>query len=870
MKRLRIATKLALAIVPIALVALAAGALVSWTFLEEAEAQERVSYAGAVAENAVDSLLDVSREQGAAIAAALEGGDVGPISDTVDAGLADLTESAQVLARNSSGDASGIAAGIVSDTRRVARSLEQAREGDPLAESTNELYDEMGETLISIVAQSTFYFDDESRQREGAGATALARASFASFQQERLIDRFLGDATTLSDDQLEATLWTLETTVTDWLETADESSPTVTALGLARTQPLDAEEITDLEAFPAPRNDLLVESAADIIARVSASADAAAEDTRTEAITVASVVVGVLFVALVMALVVGRSMVRRVRTVTDAARHVSEVELPKMVEALRNPTGALTATGPAELESGGPDEVGELARSFSALHHTLVDVANQQMEILKRGVSEIFVTLARRNRSLVDRQLALIDELESGEEDPEVLGGYYKLDHLSTRMRRNAESLLVLAGAENPRLWAQPLEMDDVVRAALGEVDDYQRVDVLALEPARVSGRAVTDLSHLMSELLDNATQFSPPTERVRVAGLFDDDGYVLTISDNGVGIPEDKLGELNQLMQRPPVLGLALDPTLGMYVVARLAKRHGIGIKLVPGVPGTTVRITLPRDLLATDDSPPTAPDAEAATPERPALPATGAASPTRSPSPASAVGAPQHPPASPGDPATAGSAEEEARPTTVSVPSQTLKASAHGRHVVERTPAEPAPHRPGSPPPASRPPERSRQETPVPPTSAPPASPSRKSDAPASSPQAGPPARPTDRAPAPPPRPEPGGAPLPRREASGDRTGTGSTPPRPDPSPDGRMTRPIDTPDTAPPLPTRAPGTSFSEDGDAPESSAPSRRGAEGIRDALIGYRLGRDTAVGTDTPPGRPSAPPGRPEEGDTSDE
>ena len=318
--------------------------------------------------------------------------------------------------------------------------------------------------------------------------------------------------------------------------------------------------------------------------------------------TVGVIVAVALVLAALAALVMGRSMVRRVRSVTSEARRVAEDDLPKLVDALSDPRGRLTAESSIGIEEQGKDEVGQLAVAFSSLHGTLVDVANRQLEILRRGVSDIFVTLARRNRSLVDRQLALIDDLEAREEDPEVLGGYYRLDHLATRMRRNAESLLVLAGAESPRMWAEPLDVGEVVRAALGEVDEYQRVDVLAVEPALVAGRAVTDLAHLLSELLDNATQFSPPSERVRVAGLFDDDGYVVTIADNGIGLSQDRMTELNHLMVEPPVMGLALDPTLGMYVVARLANRHGISVKLVAGVPGTTVRVTIPRSLLQVD----------------------------------------------------------------------------------------------------------------------------------------------------------------------------------------------------------------------------------------------------------------------------
>lgn len=295
----------------------------------------------------------------------------------------------------------------------------------------------------------------------------------------------------------------------------------------------------------------------------------------------------------------GRSVIKRVQSVTEAATKVADVDLPNLVEALRNPHEDLAELPPVDLGDAGDDEIGDLSKSFQALHTTLIEVASQQMEILRKGVSDIFITLARRNRSLVDRQLALIDDLESREEDPEILGGYYKLDHFATRMRRNAESLLVLAGAEPPRVWAKPLELSEVIRGALGEVDDYQRIDVLAMEPSRLSGAAVTDVAHLVSELLDNATQYSPPTERVRVAGMFDPAGYLITISDNGLGMSDARIAELNRILEQPPALGLALEPTLGIYVVARLAARHGIKVVLIPGVTGITARITIPRGLL-------------------------------------------------------------------------------------------------------------------------------------------------------------------------------------------------------------------------------------------------------------------------------
>lgn len=602
MKRLRMATKLALAIIPIALIALAAGALVARNALETAESEERASLAATVAADAMESLVAFSAEHALALEVAVgtSDGSVAPLQTATDEALLRLSESVAELTPRASGTTSGIVAKITGDSSRVRSTIERLRDADPTEAETADTVAEVGQRLISVATQSTFYLGDEARAREGEGAVALARASFGSLQEELLIvQNEVGQF--LEDEDFAQQMLVLESTVEDWIQAAADSSPTVDALGFARTQPLSADEGFTSETFPADRNTILGEAAAEILVRVSDSAEATATEARTEAGVVGLIVIVALALAAITALIVGRSTTKRVRSITAAAHHVAEVDLPKMVDSLSNPSGVLEATSAVDVDKTGSDEVGDLARSFSTLHSTLIEVANQQMETLRRGVSDIFVTLARRNRSLVDRQLALVDELESREEDPEVLDGYYKLDHLATRMRRNAESLLVLAGTESPRMWSEPVEMGEVVRAALGEVDEYQRIEVLAMEPSMLTGRAVSDLSHLISELLDNATQFSSPTEKVRVTGLFDDAGYVVTIADSGVGISAERMAELNHLMENPPVLGLALEPTLGTYVVSRLAKRHGIKVKIVAGVPGTTVRVTIPRNLLET-----------------------------------------------------------------------------------------------------------------------------------------------------------------------------------------------------------------------------------------------------------------------------
>jgi signal transduction histidine kinase len=319
----------------------------------------------------------------------------------------------------------------------------------------------------------------------------------------------------------------------------------------------------------------------------------------TVAVVLGAFVLVVTFGSLLVAYRTGRSIARRIEAVTDAVTRVAKRDLVNLLDALRNPDPDLQAIAPLNLDTHAGDEVGDLARSFEWLHFSLIEVAAQHMESLRLGVSSIFVTLARRNSGLVDRQLALLDELESREDDPETLGGFYQVDQLAARMRRNAESLLVLAGAEAPRVWAKATEMSDVVRAAVSEVNEYQRVEVLVLEPARLSGGAVTDVTHLIAELLENAVQFSPSSEAVRVTGLFDSGGYELTVSDRGVGMSDPRVAELNRILKKPPVLGLAVEPTMGMYVVAKLAYRHGVTVELIRGVPGITAKVTIPRDHL-------------------------------------------------------------------------------------------------------------------------------------------------------------------------------------------------------------------------------------------------------------------------------
>jgi signal transduction histidine kinase len=348
------------------------------------------------------------------------------------------------------------------------------------------------------------------------------------------------------------------------------------------------------------------ELAADIIGR----SEAAAQDLEQSTLIELGVVAGAVLIAGLLAAFVVRSITRRVRKVSAKAHEVASTQLPALVEAMRDPRGRATLPPVVPLEEKGADEVAELAGAFDAVQHTLVDVAQQQVEVLRRGVSDIFVTMARRNRSLVDRQLALLDELEAEVDDPEVLANYYQLDHLATRMRRNSESLLVLANSETKRRRTKATEIDDVVRAAIGEVEDYRRVDVMNLDSLQVRGDVVADVSHLLAELIDNATSFSPPDTRVRVSGRHTGSRYLVTIADEGMGVTPDRMAELNDLLASPPVVGLSVEPTLGMSVVSLLANKHGIDAALSAGSPGLVVEVSLPPSIYGPIDGPESKPE--------------------------------------------------------------------------------------------------------------------------------------------------------------------------------------------------------------------------------------------------------------------
>jgi signal transduction histidine kinase len=314
--------------------------------------------------------------------------------------------------------------------------------------------------------------------------------------------------------------------------------------------------------------------------------------------TAAAVILSILLASLL-----ARRINRRLQRLTTAANQLATVELPRLVDDLRSPGQGREAAEPiTPLEVDSRDEIGQLAEAFNAIQQVTSQVAEDQAALLRRGIADIFVHLARRNQSLLDRQIEFIDSLEAQEQDPDQLENLFKLDHLATRMRRNAESLLVLAGAEPPRRRSRPVDLADIVRVAVGEVEDFTRINLRALDEATVGGHAAVDLAHLLSELMENATQFSPPESTVEVIGATTaDGGYAITILDHGIGMSADQLAEANELLSEPPPVGLALSRSLGFIVVGRLARRLQVVVRLgATAGSGVTAVVQLPAEVLA------------------------------------------------------------------------------------------------------------------------------------------------------------------------------------------------------------------------------------------------------------------------------
>ncbi|MGY0488034.1 nitrate- and nitrite sensing domain-containing protein [Streptomyces sp. WG-D5] len=332
----------------------------------------------------------------------------------------------------------------------------------------------------------------------------------------------------------------------------------------------------------------------------------------------AAVLFGLLAVvaSLVISVRIGRGLVVELVGLRNTALEIARRKLPDTMRRLRAGEEIDVA---AEAPQGPPaeDETGQVSEALATVHRAALHAAVERAE-LASGISGVFVNLARRSQVLVHRQLGLLDSMERRADDPSELSDLFRLDHLTTRMRRHAESLIILSGAAPGRAWRQPVPLTNVVRAAVSEIEDYARVEVRHLSAAQVTGTAVADLTHLLAELVENAAQFSPPHTKVRISGEPVGNGYAIEIEDRGLGMGKETLVEANQRIEHSETLDLFDSDQLGLFVVSRLAARHDIKVHLrTSPYGGTTAVVLLPTALLHKDGE--IGPGAHDATPPSP-----------------------------------------------------------------------------------------------------------------------------------------------------------------------------------------------------------------------------------------------------------
>ncbi len=296
-------------------------------------------------------------------------------------------------------------------------------------------------------------------------------------------------------------------------------------------------------------------------------------------------------------------LVRQLRVMRDSALNMATVRLPEVVRRLRAGEDVDVAAQVPQLKAGA-DEIGQVNAAFNAAQRTAVEAAVDEARV-RRGVNDVFRNLARRSQSLLERQMTLLDSLERRVVEPDDLEGLFRMDHLTTRMRRHAESLIVLAGDSPKRLFRDPVPIVDVLRAAAAEVEDYNRIRVVCRTPAALAGPAVADVIHMLAEFVENAAIFSPASTEVGITGGLVANGFAVDIEDRGPGMSDDEIAAANTTLARPPLFDLSGSDRLGLFVAAQLAMRHGIQVTLrASPYGGVTAIVLIPRSLVVLADA--------------------------------------------------------------------------------------------------------------------------------------------------------------------------------------------------------------------------------------------------------------------------
>jgi signal transduction histidine kinase len=483
---------------------------------------------------------------------------------------------------------------IMTDGLRVAeQSLQETYVSQSLAITARAEASLYGAEMIALEENDIYSGDVAAGQMPAADQKEFAQlAGLRQYLVADAVPQLDGEATGLLHQEVPVTLSAALTSEENAIIAAPAGS-TKPAVPLSTWQPTLELYATHLEV-------VLTKSPAWIQSQVTSSARRAL----TALIVAASLALLAVIASIVFSLLMGRRLMRRLTGLRQAALELAHDRLPTVMARLRDgETVDVDAEAPP-IEAS-VDEIGQVHQAFNNLHRAAVAAAVDETN-LRRGINEVFRNLARRSQALLHRQLGLLDGMERRAEEPEQLEDLFRIDHLTTRMRRHAEGLIVLAGDTPGRGWRHPVSFIDVLRAAVAEVEDYQRVRVEVRSKAALAGPAVADVVHLLAELIENAAVYSPPNTVVRAQGELVGRGFCVEIEDRGLGLADAQLEEINQKLASVPAFDLSGSDRLGLFVAGRLAHRHGISIALRSSIyGGTTAVVIIPTSLVVTDEHP-------------------------------------------------------------------------------------------------------------------------------------------------------------------------------------------------------------------------------------------------------------------------
>ncbi|MGH3905654.1 MAG: sensor histidine kinase [Pseudonocardiaceae bacterium] len=339
--------------------------------------------------------------------------------------------------------------------------------------------------------------------------------------------------------------------------------------------------------------------------RAAALEEETADTALVRSLIAAIVMLVVVGIVVIIAIRLSNTLIRRLVRLRTETLKLADEQLPRVVERLRVGQHVDVAAEVPELDHG-RDEIGQVAAAFNKAQQTAVAAAVQEAKT-RAGINVVFLNIARRSQAIVHRQLQVLDTAERSADDPDQLELLFQLDHSTTRERRNAENLIILGGGKLGRQWRNSVSLVEIVRSAVAEAEQYTRVTVTYVPDVLVDGRAVADLVHLLAELIDNATSFSPPGSRIEVRGNPVGRGVVVEVDDQGLGIEAERRAALNDMFRNPPDFGLMTlsdDARIGFFVVAHLANQHGLRVSLMESIyGGVRAGVLIPTVLLTSPD---------------------------------------------------------------------------------------------------------------------------------------------------------------------------------------------------------------------------------------------------------------------------